>query len=166
MDKKKKFFFASLLTGNQDIADHPKGGHDAQRTASVRCRLEFADVSPHQGNAATNTTKWGDRAVVRGLLAIFFFFFFFFEGLYFQELLFFSRKLYLKKLRERQFKVLIRRDSSKPEILLNKSLQLDVDPQRDDDASPMSTYRWDLLECWFQLFSTSQIQFRTFLKKI
>ena len=29
----------------------------------------------------------------------------------------------------------------------------------------MSTYRWDLLECWFQLFSTSQIQFRTFLKK-
>ena len=44
--------------------------------------------------------------------------------------------------------------------------QLDVDPQRDDDASPMSTYRWDLLEkCLFQLFSTSQIQFRTFLKK-
>ena len=30
----------------------------------------------------------------------------------------------------------------------------------------MSTYRWDLLECWFQLFSTSQIQFRTFLKNI
>ena len=29
----------------------------------------------------------------------------------------------------------------------------------------MSTYRWDLLECWFQLFSTSQIQFRTFFKK-
>ena len=29
----------------------------------------------------------------------------------------------------------------------------------------MSTYRWDLLECWFQLFSTCQIQFRTFLKK-
>ena len=33
----------------------------------------------------------------------------------------------------------------------------------------MSTYRWDLLECWFQLFSTnqnkSQSQFRTFLKK-
>ena len=29
----------------------------------------------------------------------------------------------------------------------------------------MSSYRWDLLECWFQLFSTSQIQFRTFLKK-
>ena len=29
----------------------------------------------------------------------------------------------------------------------------------------MSTYRWDLLKCWFQLFSTSQIQFRTFLKK-
>ena len=29
----------------------------------------------------------------------------------------------------------------------------------------MSTYRWDLLECWFQLFSTSHIQFRTFLKK-
>ena len=29
----------------------------------------------------------------------------------------------------------------------------------------MSTYRWDLLECWFQLFSTSQIQFRTSLKK-
>ena len=24
---------------------------------------------------------------------------------------------------------------------------LDVDPQRDDDASPMSTYRWNLLEC-------------------
>ena len=24
---------------------------------------------------------------------------------------------------------------------------------------------WDLLECWFKLFSTSQIQFRTFLKK-
>ena len=23
---------------------------------------------------------------------------------------------------------------------------------------------WDLLECWFQLFNTSQIQFRTFLK--
>ena len=49
------------------------------------------------------------------------------------------------------------------------TLKLDVDPQRDDDASPMSTYRWDLLECWFQLFSTSQnksqIQFRTFLKK-
>ena len=43
--------------------------------------------------------------------------------------------------------------------------ELDVDPQRDDDASPMSTYRCDLLECWFQLFSTSQIQFRTFLKK-
>ena len=40
--------------------------------------------------------------------------------------------------------------------------ELDVDPQRDDDASPMSTYRWDLLECWFQLFSTSQIQFQTF----
>ena len=48
-------------------------------------------------------------------------------------------------------------------------LKLDVDPQRDDDPSPMSTYRWDLLECWFQLLSTSQnksqIQFRTFLKK-
>ena len=43
--------------------------------------------------------------------------------------------------------------------------KLDVDPQSDDDASPMSTYRWDLLECWFQPFSTSQIQFRTFLKK-
>ena len=43
--------------------------------------------------------------------------------------------------------------------------KLDVNPQRDDDASPMSTYRWDLLECEFQLFSTSQIQFRTFLKK-
>ena len=43
--------------------------------------------------------------------------------------------------------------------------KLDVDPQRDDDASPMSTYTWDLLECWFQLFSTSRIQFRTFLKK-
>ena len=43
--------------------------------------------------------------------------------------------------------------------------KLDVDPQRDDDASPMSTYRWDLLECWFQPFSTNQIQFRTFLKK-
>ena len=42
---------------------------------------------------------------------------------------------------------------------------LDVDPQRDDDASPMSTYRWDLLECWFQPFSTIQIQFWTFLKK-
>ena len=42
---------------------------------------------------------------------------------------------------------------------------LDVDPQRDDEASPMLTYRWDLLECWFQLFSTSQIQFRTFMKK-
>ena len=49
--------------------------------------------------------------------------------------------------------------------------KLDVDPQRDDDASPISTYaRWDLLECSFKLFSinqnTSQIQFRTFLKKI
>ena len=47
--------------------------------------------------------------------------------------------------------------------------KLDVDPQRDDDASPMSTNRWYLLECWFQLFSTSQntsqIQFQTFLKK-
>ena len=52
---------------------------------------------------------------------------------------------------------------------MHLTLQLDVVPQRDDDASPMSTYRWDLLECWFQLFSTSQnksqIQFRTFLKK-
>ena len=43
-----------------------------------------------------------------------------------------------------------------------KNTKLDVDPQRNDDASPMSTYRWDLLECWFQLFSASQIQFRTF----
>ena len=43
--------------------------------------------------------------------------------------------------------------------------KLDVDPQRDDDASPISTYRWDLLECWFQLFHTSQIQIQTFLKK-
>ena len=49
--------------------------------------------------------------------------------------------------------------------------ELDVDPQRDDDASPMSTYRCicrDLLESWFKLFSTSQntsqIQFRTFKK--
>ena len=48
---------------------------------------------------------------------------------------------------------------------LNSYLKLDVDPQRDDDASPTSTHRWDLLECWFQLFSTSKIQFRTFLKK-
>ena len=51
--------------------------------------------------------------------------------------------------------------------------KLDVDPQRDDDASPMSTYTvgacCDQLECSFQLFSTSQntsqIQFQTFLKK-
>ena len=52
-------------------------------------------------------------------------------------------------------------------IIVNSILyfKLDVDPQRDDDASPMSTYRWDLLECWFKLFSTSQIQFQTFLKK-
>ena len=49
--------------------------------------------------------------------------------------------------------------------------KLDVDPQRDDDASPMSSYGacWDPLGCWFKLFSTSQntsrIQFRTSLKK-
>ena len=47
----------------------------------------------------------------------------------------------------------------------NYHIKLDVDPQRDDDASPMSTYRWDLFECWFQLFSTKSIQFRTSLKK-
>ena len=60
-------------------------------------------------------------------------------------------------------------DSQNYKSGLHIFIQLDVDPQSDDDASPMSTYRWDLLECWFQLFSTSQnksqIQFRTFVKK-
>ena len=47
---------------------------------------------------------------------------------------------------------------------------LDVDPQRDDDASPMSTYRCMLRPSWMisalqNKLNTSRIQFRTFLKK-
>ena len=44
---------------------------------------------------------------------------------------------------------------------------LDVDPRRDDDASPMSSYIgacWDLLE-WFHLFGTSQNISKKKLKK-
>ena len=47
-------------------------------------------------------------------------------------------------------------------ILTKKKKKTDVDPERDDDASPMSTYRWDLLEWWFQLFSTSQNTYKSY----
>ena len=47
--------------------------------------------------------------------------------------------------------------------------KLDVDPQRDDDASPMSTYRCMLRPSWMisacsTSQNTSRIQFQTFLK--
>ena len=46
------------------------------------------------------------------------------------------------------------------------NLQLDVDPRKDDDASPMSSYRlcWDLLER-FQLFGTSQNSISIYFEK-